>query len=129
MKQADLNRYRDALLAMRARLRGDVNTLTSKALSGSGGSGDMRSPTHMAELGTDAWEQAFSLRFAQNDQETLEEIDAALDRIEDGSFGLCQDCVAWGKPASKCAIARTRLNAIPYARNCIECERRREEMV
>ncbi len=127
MKKADLEKYKLLLLTLQARLRGDVHLLTSKAFSGQGR--DTRNPTHMAELGSDAWEQDFSLRFAENDQETLEEIRAALDRIEDGSFGQCQGCVELGLPKSRSAIARTRLNAIPYARNCIECERRREEMV
>ena len=128
MKKADLQKYKDLLLTLRARLRGDVEQLTTKALSSANASGD-GAPSHLADAGTDSWERDFSLQFARNDQDTLEEIDAALDRIEDGSFGQCQDCVEAGKAPSKCGIAKTRLNAIPYARNCIDCTRRREEML
>lgn len=125
MKKADIEKYKQALLILQARLRGDVHLLTSKALSASG-SGNTN---HIAELGTDAWEQDSALRFAENDQETLEEIQHALERIEDGTYGLCQDCIEEGKPKSKSWIARSRLNAIPYARFCIDCTRRREELL
>ncbi len=125
MKKTDLEKYKQALLVLQARLRGDVHLLTSKALAASG-SGNTN---HIAELGTDAWEQDSALRFAENDQEMLEEIKHALGRIADGTFGQCQDCVEEGKPKSRSAIAKSRLNAIPYARNCIDCKRRREEMV
>ncbi len=125
MKKSDFEKYKQALLILQARLRGDVHLLTSKALSSSNGA----NTNHIAELGTDAWEQDSALRFAENDQETLTEIKSALERIEDGTFGHCQDCVEEGKPKSKSAIARSRLNAIPYARNCIDCTRRREELV
>lgn len=129
MKTADLEKYQQALLHLQARLRGDVHVLTSKARSGSGVGTEPGSAAAMDEPGSDAWNQHFSLRSAASDQETLAEITEALERIDDGTFGLCQGCIESGKPVSKSAIARTRLNAIPYARNCIECERRREEMV
>jgi DnaK suppressor protein len=128
MNKTDTKKYKEKLITLRARLRGDVQQLTTKALSSANATGD-GAPSHLADAGTDSWERDFSLQFAQNDQEVLKEIAEALERIEDGTFGLCQDCVEEGKARSKCGIAKTRLNAIPYARNCIECKRRREELL
>ena len=128
LKTAELEDFRILLLNLQARLRGDVEQLTSEALNHSEGGADSRSPTHIAELGTDTYEQDFSLRRVENEQEVLDEIASALRRIADGSFGICQACLEEGKSASKAAIKKSRLKAIPYARNCIECERKREKL-
>lgn len=127
MKKDELERFKKLLLTLQARVRGDVEHLTDGALD-RGEGGDTKNPTHIAELGTDTYEQDFSLRVVQNDQDVLDEITAALQRIEDGTYGLCESCLQQGKSASKAAIRKTRLRAIPYARNCIECERKREEL-
>ena len=127
IKKSDLTEYKRRLLLLQARIRGDVQTLTQEALD-HGGTGDSKSPTHIAELGSQAWEQDFSLRVAENDQEVLEEIKAALKRIDAGTYGLCEGCQIEGKPPSKSGIPKARLEAIPYARNCIACERKREEL-
>ena len=129
LKKSELTQYKGMLLALQARLRGDVKQLTDGALDRREGGGDSKSPTHIAELGTDNFEQDSSLRFAENEQETLEEIAEALKRIEDGTYGLCVGCLAEGKSATKSAIPKTRLRAIPFARNCVECERKREELL
>lgn len=126
-KKSELSEYRDRLLALQARIRGDVAQLTDEALDTGSGGGDSKSPTHLAELGTQTWEQDFSLRVVESDQEVLHEITAALKRIADGTFGQCEMCTEEGKTPAKSAINKTRLQAIPYARNCIECERKREE--
>lgn len=128
MKKAELEQYRAILRTLQARIRGDVEQLTDEALSGHDGASGQNSPTHIAELGTDNYEQDFALRFVENDQEVLAEIEAALDRIEDGTYGLCEACLEAGATERKAAIPKTRLKAIPYARNCIECERKREEL-
>lgn len=128
MKKPDLNLYRRLLVSLRSRLRGDVEQLTDAALDRSEGGGDSRSPTHIAELGTDTYEQDFALRVVENDQELLDEISAALKRIDDGTYGVCQSCLEEGKSPSRATIKKTRLRAIPYARHCVECERKREEL-
>lgn len=122
-----LDEFRMLLLVLQGRLRGDVEQLTDEALAHSEGAGDARSPTHLAELGTDNYEQDFALRFVENEQETLNEITEALNRIDDGSYGGCEMCLAEGKSVSKSRIKKPRLKAIPFTRNCIECERKREE--
>ena len=128
LKKAELAEFRRVLLAMQARIRGDVQTLSSEAL-GTTASGDSKSPTHIAELGSQAWEQDFSLRVMESDQELLEEITAALKRIGDGTFGLCEGCQVEGKTPAKSVIPKRRLQALPYARNCVACERKREEFL
>ncbi len=128
MKTSELTAYRQLLLTLQARVRGDVEHLKDEALEGGDGKGDSRSPTHIAELGTQAYDQDFSLRVVENDQEVLDEIRSALKRIDDGTFGICAGCLEEGKAKSKSQIPRTRLKAIPYARNCVACERKREEL-
>ncbi len=58
----------------------------------------------------------------------MEEIDDALRRVEDGSYGLCLSCQEQGKTPTKSLISQSRLKVIPYAKNCVECERKREEL-
>ena len=80
----------------------------------------------MAELGSENYEQDFALDLIRNEQETLGEIAAALGRIEDGTYGQCEGCREEGVSGRKSLIPKTRLKAIPWARNCVECERKRE---
>jgi len=128
MNKKESAKYKEMLLELKARVRGDVEQLTDEALTGHDGASGQNSPTHIAELGTDAYEQDFALRFVENDQEILAEIDAALERIAEGTYGVCESCKEAGRAPSKSQIRKTRLKAIPHARNCIECERKREEL-
>lgn len=124
LKPSDMESFRSQLLLLQSRIQGDVDHLSNGALDSGGG--DSKSPTHMAELGTETYEQEFSIRMMENDQDVLDEIRAALVRIEDGTFGICLTCVEEGRPTSKSWIPKVRLKYLPYARNCIECERKRE---
>jgi len=118
MKSKDLEQFHDLLVSLQLRLQGDVQTLSTGAL---GSASDSKSPTHMAELGTETYEQDFSLRIMESDQEVLKEIRDALKRIEVGTYGLCEGCVEMGRPPSKCWIPKTRLKHIPQARHCVSC--------
>lgn len=130
MKKQEIAEFRDLLEEMQSRLRGDVNQLTKEALGidRQDGGGESKSPTHMAELGSDTFEQDFSLSLAANEQETLTEISAALQRIKDGIFGLCEICLKDGKPPTQALIPKPRLRAIPYCRTCVDCARKRENV-
>lgn len=129
MKKPELMEFKNLLEALRARLRGDVTQLTSEALGADrqDGGSESKSPTHMAELGSDTFEQDFALSLVVNEQETLAEIALALQKIKDGVYGLCEGCVRDEKSPHHAAIPKERLRVIPYARNCVECERKREE--
>ncbi|OHB81409.1 MAG: transcriptional regulator [Planctomycetes bacterium RBG_16_64_12] len=116
MKKAELKIYKDRLLLLRARLRGDVSQMADSALkqSRTEANGDLSSmPIHMADLGTDNFEQEFTLSLMESDAGTLEKIEAALERIEEGAYGQCEECGA--------KIPKTRLNALPYATMCVKC--------
>jgi DnaK suppressor protein len=126
LKPAEIAEFRNLLMSLKARLRGDVEQLSDEALERGNNGGE--SPTHLAELGTASFEQDFSLHLMENDQEVLKEITAAIGRIENGTYGLCEGCLAEGRPASKALIPKLRLKAIPYARDCVNCKRKREEM-
>ena len=127
MKPEDLKEFRTLLKLLQARLRGDVEQLQEEALSGSNSGNDQRSSNHMAEMGSDAWDLDFALHLVENDQEVMKEISAALKRLDDGSYGICEGCIDKGMSESKSRIPKARLHAIPYARNCVECARQREE--
>ena len=93
MTQAELDDYRQQLLDLRSRLRGDVSHLTSEALRKTGGeaSGSLsNTPIHMADLGTDNFEQEFTLGLIENEEQALDEIGAALDRLDQKTFGRCE---------------------------------------
>ena len=115
MKKAEMLAYRDKLHSIRARLRGDVSAMAEVALRKSGmeGSDNGGMPIHMAELGSDNFEQEFTLSLLETEEGSLSLIEAALERIEDGNFGQCVECDG--------AIAKARLNAIPYTPVCIKC--------
>ncbi|MFH1507113.1 MAG: TraR/DksA family transcriptional regulator [Candidatus Omnitrophota bacterium] len=74
---------------------------------------------HMADVATDNYDREFSLSLASNERRLLYELDDSLKKIQEGTFGVCEDC--------KSLITRTRLNAIPYARHCLKCQERREK--
>ncbi|MCA9092141.1 MAG: hypothetical protein KDA68_01535 [Planctomycetaceae bacterium] len=128
LKKNEFTEFRVLLEVIRGRLRGDVTQLTNEALGTDRGDmgSESKSPTHMAELGSETFEQDFALSLVENEQETLSEIDAALVRIKDGSYGQCEACLADGKTATQAMIPKTRLRAIPYARNCVSCTRKKE---
>ncbi|MDR2641575.1 MAG: TraR/DksA C4-type zinc finger protein [Planctomycetaceae bacterium] len=116
LSEAELNGYRQKLIAMRARLRGDVSTMTDAALNKNrmDASGDLSAvPIHMADVGTDNFEQEQTLSFMQNERGILVDIEEALGRIKDGTYGICEGC---GTP-----IPKVRLNFIPYANMCVKC--------
>jgi DnaK suppressor protein len=121
MKKAEMKAFKEQLLVLRARLRGDVTAMADAALrkTRSEANGDLSSmPIHMADIGSDNYEQEFTLSLMQTDEMTLESIEAAIERIEDGVFGLCEDCAG--------PISKARLNAIPYTPLCIKCAQKLE---
>jgi DnaK suppressor protein len=115
MKKTDMLAYREKLHAIRARLRGDVTAMAEVALRKSGmeGSDSGAMPIHMAELGSDNFEQEFTLGLMEADEGTLGHIESALERIATGSYGRCVQCDG--------QIPKARLNAIPYTPVCIKC--------
>jgi len=83
-------------------------------------SGDISGYTyHMADVATDTYDREFSLGLASNERKFIYELDDALKKIEDGTFGICEEC--------KSLISKTRLKAVPYARLCVKCQEKKEK--
>lgn len=110
MKKSDTKVYKEQLVLLRARLRGDVTAMADSALKESG---EARMSIHQADAGTDNFDQEFTLGLLANEGDTLELIETAMQRIEDSVYGLCTECES--------TIPKTRLNAIPYTPHCVKC--------
>jgi DnaK suppressor protein len=111
----EIDYFKNILLLKRREIIGDVNSIENEALKKSrlDASGDLSSmPIHMADMGTDNFEQEFSLGLMDGERKLLHEINLALQRLIDGRYGICQGT---GKE-----ISRPRLEANPWAKYCIE---------
>lgn len=118
LTNSEIQQFKETLLKKRVELIGDVNSIESEALRKSrlDATGDLSSmPIHMADLGTDNFEQEFALGLMDSERKLLGEINEALIRIEDGVYGICEGTAK--------AIAKVRLQASPWSRYCIEYAR------
>lgn len=114
LTKAKLEKYRLLLLAKRAELFGDVESMENEALR-SGTGGLSHTPQHIAEQGSDSYDQTLSLNLAAKDRRLIKEIDDALKRIEEGTYGLCE--------MTSQPIPEDRLDELPWARYTIEAAR------
>ena len=122
LSTADIERFKQMLLEKRREIVGDVNEIHEEALKKSrlDASGDLSSmPIHMADLGTDNYEQEFALGLMDSERKLLNKIDDALRRIGDGTYGIC---LSTNKP-----IKKARLEAKPWARYSVEYARMLEQ--
>jgi len=116
MDTRELDRYRRQLQALTARVQPDVEAVTEHVMGGSGGQAGgqlSNAPMHMGDNGTDEFMHEMNAVLLENGQYLIDESSLALRRIEDGTFGRCEEC--------KEPIAKERLDAIPYVRLCINC--------
>jgi len=112
LSAADIKKFEALLLAKRNELLGNVNSMESEALRRE--RSDLSNlPIHMADLGTDNYEIENIIGLMSSERKMLTEIDDALRRIEEGTYGICEGN---GEP-----IPKPRLNAIPWARFCVPC--------
>lgn len=109
---AEIRKLTATLLAKRNEILGSVNEMTSEALRRD--RTDLSNmPLHMADAGSDTYEIDNTLGLMDSERRILSEIDEALGRIENGSYGICEGA---GE-----RIPKKRLEAIPWARYCIQC--------
>ena len=121
MKAKERETFKLLLLQRREMLAGDVNHMKDETLSKSRkeATGDLSTmPLHMADIGSENYEQEFTLGLVESEEEELREINLALERVASNSFGVCEEC---SKPVSK-----LRLKAKPHARLCVTCKREEE---
>ena len=120
MSGIDTGELKQALEAEQARLR-DAIAFLDKENPGTieeelGDIGGRGSGEHLADMATATYDRELDEGLEEGAQSTLTEIEAALARIADGSYGVCEIC---GEP-----IGAERLSAIPWARLCIDDQRR-----
>lgn len=119
---AQIQHFKKLLLLKRAEIVGDVSEMEGEALKKSrlDATGDLSSmPIHMADVGTDNYEQEFALGLMDSERKLLREIDDALERVERGTYGICEGT---GR-----SIPKARLEAQPWARYCVEYARMLEQ--
>ena len=115
LSRKELREFRQMLLVKRATLLGDLYGMEQQAARRKA-AGDLSSlPTHMADVGTDTFEHEFTLGLLESEQALLREIDEQLQRIEQGTYGVC---MGTGQP-----IPKARLRAKPWAKYTVEYTR------
>ncbi len=110
-------RYYKLLIELREHVATGLDTHTEQTLkrSSKDDAGDLSSyAQHMADAGTDTFDRDFALSLVSNEQEALAEIEAAIQRIKNGTYGVCE---LTGKPINK-----DRLLAVPFARFSVESQ-------
>jgi RNA polymerase-binding transcription factor DksA len=118
--RSGLGDFQSLLLGRKRTLLQMMKGLEEETLRGKGGGGEHSSvPVHIADIATDAYEQDLSLGRVENVAVEIRDIDHALERIREGTYGVCEDC------STKISIERLR--AIPYTRLCLPCQRKEEE--
>jgi RNA polymerase-binding transcription factor DksA len=121
MKRQEQEKYHRRLVEMATRLKSDEVGVSNDALRQVSGdhSGNLSNvPMHLADLGTDTFEQEMSASLLTNARQMQIEVAAALDRCEQGKFGSCEQC---GRD-----IGEGRLQAVPYTRYCVDCAQNAE---
>ena len=112
MQTTDFTPHLERLLVLRARLRGVMTQMADSALN-QDRSRTTSMPNHMAELGSGNFNQELTLSLLGSERNAHDQIEAALGRIADGSFGRCATCGV--------QIPEARLEALPYAAQCVSC--------
>lgn len=122
LSKKELEEFRTVLLEKRKSLVGDMAGMRGSALGMNlqDSAGDLSNmPTHLADIGSDNFEHEFTLELLESERDLLREIDEALDRIDDGTFGIC---LGTGEP-----ISMARLKARPWSQYSIEYKRMLEQ--
>ena len=118
MKPQDLTTYKTRLIELRKRLAREVNASEQALREDVMTPGDTTSvPTHPADADAEGLDAEVAI--SQNEEWLLNQVEAALERIEKGTYGVCQQC---GRE-----IGTERLEAVPYAARCIDCARGQQE--
>jgi DnaK suppressor protein len=118
----DLKHFEELLLLELQKIRKEMGHLEATVLKVNprDSSGDLSGYSfHMADAGTDAMEREKAFLFASTEGRREREIVEALQRIYNGSYGICENC---GQ-----TIARARLEAVPYVRLCVSCKQKEEQ--
>jgi len=122
LNKRELKKFQKLLLELRERLQGDILFLTTDNLHRAGretGADLSGSAQHSADHGTDNFDREFALSLASTEQDVLYEVDEALMRIEEGTYGVCE--------MTGVQIERARLEVIPYTRYSVQAQTKMEQ--
>lgn len=122
MNKKDLKFFKELLAKRKTDLAKGIDHIANDALKTSqrDAAGDLSAYSlHMADMATDNYDREFSLGLADNEQKILNRINAALEKIDDNTFGLCELCEK--------KISKVRLKAVPYAELCVPCQEKQEK--
>lgn len=117
LSNKEIEQHRDMLYKLRDRVIDEISFLANDNLNKSSkdASGDLSSYSfHMADQGTDNFDREFAASLLNSEHDVLYEIEEALRRIEQGTYGICEQS---GEP-----IERERLRALPFARYCVSVQ-------
>ena len=106
-----LQQLKDALIKMRDRLTGQISSQSDDSLK--------YVDDTSSEDRTDDFDREFALNLVSSEHDSVFEINNALRRIAEGTYGICDGC--------GCAIEKPRLHALPFARMCIRCQSEQEK--
>jgi len=116
MTKQQTEKYRDRLRALTDRLGGTIAGMVDQVrtpTNGEAAGGLSNAPIHLGDVGSVAYTQELGATLMENETYIQEEAVAALDRIDRGTYGSCENCGT--------AIPAERLDALPYARHCVRC--------
>ena len=121
LTKPQVKQFRQLLITERVKVAGEIKSIARDvSTSPREASGDLSAYTvHMADMAADTYDREISMNIISSEQEVLYQIDDALKRIEEGSYGICQQCNS--------SITLSRLKAVPYASMCIKCQRVKEQ--
>ncbi|MFH1777418.1 MAG: TraR/DksA C4-type zinc finger protein [Candidatus Omnitrophota bacterium] len=117
----ELAKYKEKLIKLREGVSQELQSLgkDSIGLSQRDAAGDLSGYTyHMADVATDNYERDLSGNLATTGQKALYDIDAAIEKINNNTYGKCEVC--------NVDISKQRLNALPYAKLCKKCQQQQE---
>lgn len=118
----ELEYFRKLILKNKEKILDEIKRISEDTLKKSqkDAAGDISGYTyHMADVASDTYDREFSLGLASNERQSLYELDDAIKKIEEGTFGICEEC--------KSVITKTRLKAVPFARLCVKCQEKKEK--
>jgi len=117
----ELQIIRKKLIEQKAQILEELLSLKGKDINKTfkDASGDLSGYSfHMADMATDLYDREFSLELAEGERERLFQLDDAIKRVDEGTYGTCDKCSG--------RIPKQRLKAVPQAHLCIKCKEKEE---
>jgi RNA polymerase-binding protein DksA len=120
-ERAEMKKFREVLLAERARLvleLEEIESRTARAADAERATELSSYEDHPADLASETFEREKDLAIAESVESLFNQVNTALEKVERGTYGICDAC---GRP-----IKKARLQALPFATLCLDCQGRLE---